>query len=387
MEEGRDDARPGSRGGRQCTSGAPTPRKDDLVTTRTRITGRHEEAARVRSTLRAAAMGRLLLGEFQDWGAFLEPETTDFVAMPRRQLKALDDDARRRLSKEVGKFCNENFRGMTVTGLNRPFEAVKAGRGIEVPRPTFEKDYAPFQQARVKGTPRHATVVLSLWGLQFWFPEQQLANDLTSALVDAGEAMKALGPHYRARHRDLLDRRDEVGTLMKRRSYAARSGLLTAFNLLECHMNSVAWAFLKASATPPVLSNGQRKTLEDSGHTKFRDKLLKYQEIIAGTPLPAEAQKTANSFLDVVKPFRDSLVHPSPFETPQQFGGHDKLRMVYRVDVDTLFLAAGLLVDFIERLQKHLGVDPDSEVPWLEALRGTVDAHAVLLMAPEWRHR
>lgn len=356
------------------------------MTTRTRITGRHEEAARVRSTRRAAAMGRLLLGEFNDWQAFLEPETTDFVGMPRRQLKALDEDARRSLSREVRRFCDENFRGMTAAGLNRLFEAVKGGRGIEVPRPTFEREYARFQQSRVKGTPRHATVVISLWGLQFWFPEQQLANDLSSALIDAGETMRALGPHYRARHRDVLDRRDEVGALMKRRVYAARSGLLAAFNLLECHMNSVAWAFLKASATPPALSNRQRATLEDAGGTKFRDKLLKYPEIIVGTPLSADVRQTADAFLDVVKPFRDSLVHPSPFEAPQQFGGHDKLRMVYRVDVDTLFLAAGLVVNFVDGLQKHLGVDADSEVPWLEELRSTVETHGVLT-PPEWLYR
>lgn len=48
-------------------------------------------------------------------------------------------------------------------------------------------------------------------------------------------------------------------------------------------------------------------------------------------------------------PFRDSLVHPSPFEAPQRFGGHDKLCAVYRVDVDTLFPAASLAVSRCSR--------------------------------------
>lgn len=347
-----------------------------------RTTGRQREATRVRRTLRAAAVGRLMLGELRDWTEFLEPDTHDFVAMHRRQLKALDKDARRRLTREVQRFCDDNFDGMTHATLDRLFDAIKAHRGLTMPRPAFEAEFAPLRDEVVRGSPRHAAVDISLWGLQFWFPEEHLANDLIQALRDAGTSMRALGPHYDARHSTLLAQRDEIRDLMRRRSYAARVGLLTAFNLLECHLNSMAWEFLQCD---PDLSNRKRTLLEDAWGTTLRDKLLKYPEIIGGLPLSSDASQTAEAFLELLKPFRDSLVHPSPFDAPERFGGYDKLRLVYRVDVDTLFLATGMLVDLVERYEAQMrraGSGP--AVPWLDAVKEALEEHKTET-PPEWR--
>lgn len=50
-----------------------------------RQTGRQKEAALIRQVNRAAAVGRLLLGEVRDWSEFLEPsETTESLADVRR---------------------------------------------------------------------------------------------------------------------------------------------------------------------------------------------------------------------------------------------------------------------------------------------------------------
>ncbi|MFO7564950.1 MAG: hypothetical protein R6X02_20060 [Enhygromyxa sp.] len=326
-----------------------------------------------------------MLGEFREWSDFLAPETDELVAMPRRQLRALEDDAKRRLGAEIDRFCKANFDGMTAETLNRLYETIKAHRGIEIPLTTFETEFAPFRPRALRGAPRHATVVISLWGLQFWFPEDHLAKDLVLALTDAGVAMGSLDSHYKAQHRHHVEAKDEIADLIRRRYYAARSGLLTAFNLVECYLNSMAWDYLRGDAVDPGLSNRQRKLLEDTWGTKFRVKLLKYPEIVGGKPLPTEVKQNGEEFLHVVKPFRDSLVHPSPFEAPDHFGGYDKLRMVCRVDVDTLFLATAMMVQLVEQFQAHIGQGAATgAVPWLPNLRDALDEYNAG-NPPEWR--
>lgn len=344
-------------------------------------TGRHREVKRVRTILRAASTGRLLLGEFKDWQEFLQPDTHDFLGMPRRQLRALDKDANRRLRTEIEKYCAENFEGMSIAALCKLFEALKAHRGLEMPRHVFELRYARFLDNVVSEIPQHGTVVISLWGLQFWFPEDGLSKDLALALADAGAAMRSLESYFQSHHSALLERRAEIRDLMRRRRYAARSGLLAAFNLIECHMNSLAWGFLQSNSETSM-SNRQRALLSDAAGTTLRKKLLRYPEIVSRRPMSAEMTNMCEGFLSVVKPFRDSLVHPSPFEAPERFGGYDKLRMLYRVDVDTLFLAAQMLIDLVDLIQSHLDGEASSTA-WLERVRVELQENATPT-PPEW---
>lgn len=350
-----------------------------------RTTGRNREADRVRRTMRAAAVGRLLLGEFDDWTEFLAPDVADYAALPRRHLKALDADARKRLSGEVRKFCRENFEGMSEAKLVQLYEAIKSTCGLTVPRADFESQFAKLRPSVARNAPAHATVEVSLWGLGFWFPEDQLSKDLIVALSDAGDAIRALDPHYRRAHRELVARQPELTEALRRRYHAARTGLLTAFNLLECFLNSLAWEILHDQSNPTDRSNRQRRLLEDATGVTMRDKLLKYPRLASGTELSSETVDLAEAFLNVVKPFRDSLVHPSPFDAPDRFGGYSKLRMVYRVDVDTLFLATSMLIDLITRIRAHAMPTGGSEpLPWLEDVREALNRHQAPT-PPEWR--
>lgn len=74
-----------------------------------------------------------------------------------------------------------------------------------------------------------------------------------------------------------------------------------------------------------------------------------------------------SQFLDVVKPFRDSLVHPSPFATSEKFGGYDKLRLLYRTDKETADMAASMTARLLIRIHKHINVDSPLP-PWMEEL-------------------
>ena len=82
---------------------------------------RDQDTTRLRQTQRAAAIGRLLLGELNSWKEFNKLETTDFEGFARRDLRTNKSRFRKGIDKEVMKFCNDNFYGMTKLKLEQLF--------------------------------------------------------------------------------------------------------------------------------------------------------------------------------------------------------------------------------------------------------------------------
>jgi hypothetical protein len=113
--------------------------------------GRIAEAEKIRRANRAAAVGRLMLGEFSDWAEFLKEDGVDLESLPRRQLKSGAFDVRKRVSKEIKRFCSKNFEDMTESKLDRLYEDVKAHRGVEIPLDNFEKIYSKIRPEVIKG--------------------------------------------------------------------------------------------------------------------------------------------------------------------------------------------------------------------------------------------
>ncbi|MFN8459315.1 MAG: hypothetical protein U0401_32465, partial [Anaerolineae bacterium] len=74
--------------------------------------GREREVKQIRQANRAAAVGRLMLGEFDSWHTFLQADAIALENLPRRQLKSGRADVKARLSTEIKLFCSRNFQGM-----------------------------------------------------------------------------------------------------------------------------------------------------------------------------------------------------------------------------------------------------------------------------------
>jgi hypothetical protein len=330
------------------------------------ISGRDKEASLIRQANRAAAVGRLMLGEIRDWSSFLEADCIPLTNLPRRCLKSGKADVKERLSAEIDRFCQKNFKGMTVQRLAAMYEDIKAFRGLELPLIEFEQRFAQVRSEILKGNPSHLTVCISLWGLQYRIPEEQLAKDITEAAELVSQSQDQLDRFQRYSHAELLHNRSLIESLLRRKLFAARSAVIACFNLLEAYLNGIAWDYLR-TADKALLSNNNKKLLEDTRSVSIRDKLQKYPEIIAGNTLWDKEDTDLNEFLTIVKPFRDSLVHPSPFATPEKFGGYDKLRLLYRIDEDTAYLAIYTSVSLILRIHKH--IKPTAILPpWLEDL-------------------
>jgi hypothetical protein len=328
--------------------------------------GRDREASLIRQANRAAAVGRLMLGETRHWVEFLRADQVDLTTLPRRQLKSGKADVKKRLSAELERFCENNFSGMTQQRLSDMYEDIKAFRGMEMPLLEFERRFAPVRKEILKGNPAHLTVSISLWGLQFKIPEEELAKDITEAADLAAAAQEQLRQFEGNSQLKLLEDRVKIGSLVRQKMFASRSGVIACFNLMEAYLNGIAWDYLRTT-DPSGLSNRNKKLLEDSSSVSIREKIQKYPEIIAGASPWGTDNADVTQFLEVVKPFRDSLVHPSPFAAPEKFGGYDKLRLLYRIDKETADLAATTTAKLVLRIHKH--IKPRASLPpWLEEL-------------------
>lgn len=331
------------------------------------VSGRDREVSRIRQANRAATVGRLMLGKIHQWEDFLEADQTDLRTLPRRQLKSGAYDIKKRLSVELERFCNENFKGMTQRLLSEMYEEIKAFRGMEMPLSEFERRFAPVRMEVLRGNPTYLTVSVSLWGMQFKIPEDELAKDIMEAVDLGADAQEQIKQFENSNHVELLPNRTRIASLLRRRLFAARSAVIACFNLMEAYLNGIAWDYLRTADTA-LLSNHSKKLLEDSTSASIREKLKKYPEIIAGTVLWNTDDPDVAQFLNVVKPFRDSLVHPSPFAAPEKFGGYDKLRLLYRTDKETADLAVSITAKLVVRIHKH--IKPNAALPpWLEELR------------------
>jgi len=335
--------------------------------------GRQREAAVIRQANRAAAVGRLMLGELTNWNEFLAADTLVLEDLPRRQLKTGRSDVKMRLKSEIKDFCNKNFRGLDVSKLSSMYEAIKAHRGLEMPLQEFESSFAYVLPGLLHGSPRHLTVSISLWGFQLKFPEDDLAKDIREAIALIIGAKSHLVPYENKTHAELLRNRDQLQVHISQVLFAARAALVASFNLMEAYLNGLAWDFVQ-SGKADTLSKRKRNLLDDSASVSIRDKLLKYPEIISGVSLWTAGDEQLEGFLDIVKPFRDSLVHASPFTAPAKFGGYDKLRLLYRIDSDTAIIAVFLTVSLIERIQMHIHGASSRFPLWLSDLRSSLES-------------
>lgn len=335
------------------------------------VFGRQVDAERIATANKAAAVGYLMLGKFKfsGWGDFLKnTDASELIKLPRRNLKGGAEDVRERLLPEIEGFCRNNFQGMSTDVLASLHDAIKPTipHGFRLPLAEFQKKYAAPKAETLKDVPLHATVSISLWGLQFEFPEDHFMKDIEVALDGANAAHKIVEDIGASNV--VKTREKELAGALRREKAACRAGLVACFSLVEAYLNGLAWRFCHNEPQRLAqLSQNQQKLIMDSSEATLRNKLLKYPEIIMGSPLWDEKDDAVDSFLSLLKPFRDSLCHPSPFEAPQKFGGYDKLSMVYGLTRDTFAVGAMVTMTLVDRIHRH--IDGAKEPPHWMSLR------------------
>ena len=319
----------------------------------------------------AVAVVRLMDGQLTDWRSFDAAQHPHLGDLPRKRLKSGYEDVKRRLNPDIRDFCKANFEDMDQEKLCRIYEYIRQWRGLNMSLADFERQYGCILSPARRFCPPHATVHISLWGLQFEYPEDYLSKDLREALELARAAERELNAYRDATQSEATDQREEVACLVRRRDYASRTSLICCFNLVEAYLNGIAWHFVQ-EGRDQGLSASKRKLVRGENAT-LRDKLLKYPAILGEGELWDETHEVVAEFLDDLKPLRDSLTHASPFSAPERFGGYDKLRNLYAIGVGHAERAARCAVGIVDRIHRHLNGNDAQQPRWLDDLRRQLD--------------
>ncbi|MBT6229595.1 MAG: hypothetical protein HOI47_23370 [Candidatus Scalindua sp.] len=330
--------------------------------------GRDREVRLIRNANLACATGRLLLGEISSWQEFLKPDTIDYVKLPRKQLKSGKYDIQTNLQHRIDGFCKSNFLKMTKDKLVSLYEELKAHRGLEIPYLEFCEKYSPISKFYEKGFPEYSTVCISLWGLQYRFPEHDFSNDMLIAIEQLNKAEEGLENYRGFEHKQLSKNKIKLADLRRKTENAKRQAMQTAFSLLECYLNGLAWTYYQKN-NKSTLSIRKTNTLKDTSNVTLRDKVLKYPRIIFGEEIKSDS---CRFILDEAKQFRDSLMHPSPFSAPEKFGGYDKLEKLFNLNIETVSKTVSGIIEIIEKIESMKG--ENSPVPiWLPEVKAAAN--------------
>lgn len=322
-------------------------------------TGRQQEARTVARANRVEAVIRLCSGKVDDWETFLrDTDPAEVLGLDRTRLRRQAGAAKQRVSKLVVGFSRFFFVGATEGVFHALFDEIKAGipLGLHMPMHDFEARFAPVRRESSKGRdqerPFHATISITLLGLQYEYPEWHFANDVAMAMAEARELNQTLAPFSGTFDPKLKAKWIEVQPLAKREAAVLRWCIVGCSSLVEAYLGALAWRLQKTEGERlSQLSSKDRKTVEDAGPS-FRDRLIRIPRILTGIDLWDEQDPNVQAVLEV-KQIRDALMHPSPFSVSEKYGGRDKLAIVYSLDHDVVERCVKSTFLALEQIFRH----------------------------------
>jgi hypothetical protein len=346
-------------------------------------TGRDREVDAIVAHDRAVEVANLLMGKLNRKMRRIFPE--DYRSLPRRNLrsgKASLGDGR---ADELEGFCKRNFGTSKVEHLARLYERIyQHGSQLRLPMKEFAELIGVPQGDVFRGAPRHATACISPWGLQTEYPEMHLVRDMAVAFNSAvtldAEIKEHEGTSWAKAKQE--ETRIDLADLQTRAAFNRRMCVLSCFNLIEAYINGIAWDFTESQDISGLSKNKQ--DVLTSWQASILDKVVKIPQIVTGgSPGPLSQDKDPlKTFTEIIKPFRDSIVHASPFSAPTRFGGYDKLSKVYELKLETVRTTVDLTVEIIARIHQFVGGDSgkDNLPQWMPERRvdGSFDVQKLL---------
>ena len=208
----------------------------------------------------------------------------------------------------------------------------------------------------LKSIPLHATVHISPWGLKFEFPEWHLVKDVVSSFNEVLDFETKIEPYEKLPWRIKKEKISEIENLMRRGAVNRRACLLSCFNLIEAYINGLAWDFVQQNDISHLSKKNRNVLTESESFVNTIDKLIKVPKLISQNEndLLHQTREPLKSFIEVIKPYRDAIVHASPFAASDQFGGYDKLKKLYELDFKTVEHSVEVTFDLIRNIHQYV---------------------------------
>jgi hypothetical protein len=312
-------------------------------------TGRDREIEIIVIHDRAVEIAKLMFGHLN---RPLKPIShNDYVDMPRRNIKNGFIDVKSKW-KELEKICRTDFESATPYKFAKLYELIFSYESnYRIPLTKFIEIVGKPREGRLKGAPLHSTIHLSPWGLSTEFPEMHLVRDLAIAyntILDYNNIIKDVELQKISwKEAKKVDKKIEIAKQISTRKYHMRMCVICCFNLIESYINGIAWEYNYANDISK-LSFEHQKILKGDGISIMK-KITEIPKIVTGLPqIPLSRNKPPLSkFGDIIKPFRDSIVHASPYSAPERYGGYDKLTHIYEIGPELTSNAVSLTLEII----------------------------------------
>lgn len=138
--------------------------------------------------------------------------------------------------------------------------------------------------------------------------------------------------------------------------------VLSCFNLIEAYVNGLAWDYVQTHNLSQLSKDNQNVLTESERPVNIIDKLIKIPRLVKeveSSPLH-QTREPLKSFIEVVKPYRDAIVHASPFAAPEKFGGYDKLSKLYELNLATVRQSVDIVLALIASIHHFVSGDGNS---------------------------
>jgi hypothetical protein len=305
--------------------------------------------------MKAMVASRLLMGHFDSIGAFEDERATANNIHNRRIARGVTAQIGRdygQLRSETKKFLDENFKNCGSDELARLCDAIPSSGRIYLRFDEFQRDFFPVADRIRSRFPVYAHVSISVYGLQFEFPEHHFFRDLDSALSDLGE-VRARIRDFVASGRNPKRSHQEVGNLIARDKFLSRSIISATFSLVEAFISGL---FYTAIETKRIGAIDADSSFIDYARTKESAPLgARIERVIRFISIGREdaSMEPFLSLIKVGKRYRDAIHHTTPFARKGLDAG-ERLSALYEINGDVALECVVLATRSILTILKHL---------------------------------
>lgn len=313
---------------------------------------KHEASASTR--LKALVVARLMMGDIDSWEHYLsEIETTSRIQNRRtaRSVMSQISFSYKKTSQNVLKFIEENFVGIGLEELAQLSESILPGVGLSLRLSEFEATHFGLAPSVKRRFPAHSHLRISLWGMQFEFPEMHFLNDIEAGSIELNQVSALLKPSA-AVVGNPKSQQIEVAHLVSRQKLLCRALVSASFSLLEAYLSGLFFIAANESRLGNAATNedfrGFARSKESAPLKTRLDRVLR--EASGGHA--SVDDEPIRGYIDTGKRYRDAIHHTSPFERKDVEAG-GRLIALYELDPVIAFTCVEhslFTVSLLERL-------------------------------------
>ena len=313
-----------------------------------------ENQTTVQQRMKALVVGRLMLGDFDSWEQYQEQLNIVHTIQNRRTARALLSQIGKKYKTTrdaTARFIEDYFVGISEAEFAKLSEHIVLGSGLSLRLSDFESAHFELAQSLKRRFPPHCHLLISIWGLQFEYPEMHFLNDIEAGIKQLDKISLELLP-FGLGHKNPKHQRPEVAHLISLQKLLSRSLVSASFSLLEAQLSGMFFAATKDGKMGSlIVSDDFRKFAETKESAPLKARL---ERALAETISCDEGLHNFDpfkAFLETGKRYRDAIHHTSPFERKDiEAGG--RLTALYELNSEIALTCAEqalYIVSFLDR--------------------------------------